>query len=97
MSSSWCEFPAKMKKQLQIQSCAISCGLLRIIVCQTFTVLLSSSMILDIPSFLTSLRAACFSFSIAAAAFIAATTDIKAGFCGAGAGAAAVLHTVSFD
>ena len=59
---------------------------------QTFTVLLSSSMMLYIPSFLTSLRAACFSFSMAAAAFMAATTDIKAGFCGAAdAAAAAVL------
>ena len=46
---------------------------------------------LDIPSFLTSLRAACFSFSMAAAAFMAATTDIKAGFCGAAAAAVAVL------
>ena len=60
-----------------------------VLVYQTFTVLLSSSMMLDIPSFLTSLRAACFSFSMAAAAFMAATTDIKAGFCGAAAGAAA--------
>ena len=48
-------------------------------------------MMLDIPSFLTSLRAACFSFSMAAAAFMAATTDIKAGFCGAAAAAVAVL------
>ena len=49
-------------------------------------------MMLYIPSFLTSLRAACFSFSMAAAAFMAATTDIKAGFCGAAnAVAAAVL------
>jgi hypothetical protein len=48
-------------------------------------------MMLDIPSFLTSLRAACFSFSMAAAAFMAATTDIKAGFCGAAAALAAAV------
>ena len=51
-------------------------------------------MMLYIPSFLTSLRAACFSFSMAAAAFMAATTDIKAGFCGAAAAAAAVAGAV---
>ena len=44
-------------------------------------------MMLDIPLFLTSLAAAIFSFSMAAAAFMAATTDIKAGFCGAAAAA----------
>ena len=59
------------------------------------TAVLSSSMMLDnqvdIPSFLTSLRAACFSFSMAAAAFMAATTDIKAGFCGAAAALAAAV------
>ena len=48
-------------------------------------------MMLYIPSFLTSLRAACFSFSMAAAAFMAATTDIKAGFCGAAAAVAAAV------
>ena len=46
---------------------------------------------LDILSFLTSLAAAIFSFSMAAAAFMAATTDIKAGFCGAACAALAIV------
>ena len=45
--------------------------------------------------FLTSLAAAIFSFSMAAAAFMAATTDIKAGFCGAAAAAAVLAAAVA--